>query len=174
MAIEESHGNTRAINDHDRGTSYGLLQVHEPDWPELAASTRSMIHQPHMTDFSRAVAEIRLVKPILEDASRQAVAASEVLTRRGYTVGPVDLLLLIDAAWQGPGIVAWAERTSSGVIDEIRAGTAPGRTQAIREHLAELGVAENPSWGKALLVIIGLAGLGGLLALALGEWSWDG
>lgn len=174
IAMEESSGDTRARSGIRRedGTlepSFGLLQVNEPSWPGIAAETKALMRR-RMNDYTRAIAQIRAAKPILEDAARQAVKAAERLKARGFPAGPVEVMLLMDAAWQGP-LRDWADRTTTGNIAEIREKTSPGRTAKVRAHLKELGAA-NPMLGLGAL--LGFLGLGGIFALflwAIGEWA---
>jgi hypothetical protein len=172
---EESNGNPLALGDYvgSRPTSIGILQVHEPDWPAIAAATRAAMDAPMVTDYGRAVAEVHVAKPILEDAMHQALAAAKALQDRHFRVELQDVLVLADAAWQGPGVGAWAATTNSGDPAEIRESTAPGRGRAIRAHLAELGVGVGPGPGKHGWVLpVGLALGAGLVLWAVME-GWE-
>lgn len=169
IALEESDGNP--LSSGDKGTSFGIVQVHEPDWPEVAILTRGVMMAPLTSDYGRAVAEIRLAKPILEKVARDAVEAARALEKRGFAVSPVDMMLMIDAGWQGPGLMTWATETTTGDIAEVRERTAPGRTARVRAHLAELGIGDKWSWGTVLLTVLGLGGVGALVLWALSEWE---
>lgn len=179
IAMEESGGDTKIqskIVDPETGErepSYGLLQVNVPAWPKIGAETRALIRRT-MPDYSRAVAQFRIASPIFRDAGSQAKKAVEILEERGFPAGPIELMLLIDAAWQGPGVVSWARETTTGNVEDIRAGTKhhnPERRRRVRRRLSELGVTNSPMVGAAAL--LGFLGLGGLMAAilwALGEW----
>lgn len=189
IAMEESGGDTRAssrIRDRSGNLepSFGLLQIHEPSWPEIAAETKGLIRR-RMPDYSRAVAQIRAAAPIFRDAGQQAMKAVERLAARGLPAGPIEAMLLMDAAWQGPlsgsserftgkwgPTGSWADWTRTGDPAEIRADTSPGRTAKIRAHLRSLGVSSGPAAGiGALLGFLGFGGLVALLLWALGEWA---
>lgn len=163
----ESKGDP-SIPAGDGGTSFGILQVHEPDWPAIAASTRAVMAAPFVSSYGRAVAEARLALPILRDATRQAAEAGEILQKRGFRVELADVLVITDAAWNGPGVKAWAESTGTGNPDEIR----PGRGAEVRRLLAELGIGEMPHHAGAWVVPVAVAaGVGLAVWLALEAWE---
>ena len=177
IAVEESAGDTRRHSDvrdpntGKREPSYGLLQINEPSWPEIAAATRATFRQ-RMPDYTRAMKQMRLAAPIFRDAGQQAAKAIDRLRERGLPAGPMEFMLLIDAAWQGP-LGNWADTTSTGNVEEIRAGTIhhnPERRRSIRRHLSELGVVNSPATGIGAL--LGFLGFGSLIALLL--WAIGG
>ena len=167
----ESKGDPLAYGDKDasgNATSFGIGQVHEPDWPAIAASTRAVMSAPFVSSYGRAVAEAKIALPILREATRQAAEAGEILQKRGFKVELADVLVITDAAWNGPGVKAWAESTSSGNPDEIR----PGRGEEVRRHLAELGVGSVAHAPHAWVVpVVAAAGVGLLVWLALEAWE---
>lgn len=174
-ALMESSGDPMTAPGDD-GKAHGLLQVHEKYWPEIAAKTKSVARRRNTAAWGKAVAMVRLTKPILEDAARQAVAAGAVLQRRGFPAGPVEVLLLTDAAWQGPLSHErwggpWAEWTATGNVEEIREGTSPGRAKKVRQHLATLGVQNGWAGLGAIVAFLGLGGLVALITWAMGEWD---
>lgn len=173
-ALEESGGDPMTLPG-DNGKAHGLLQVHEKWWPEIAAKTKSVARWrgARGTDFGKAIAMVRLAKPILEDAARQAVAAGRVLEKRGFASGPVEVLMLTDAAWRGPGVLAWAESTATGYVAELdkRSPPTPGRLPRVRRHLTQLGVVNTWAGLGAILAYLGLGGVLVFILWAIGEWD---
>lgn len=170
-AMEESSGDPMTVPG-DGGKAHGLLQVHEKWWPEIAALTKS-IQRKRTVPFGKAVAMVKAAKPILDDAARQAIAAGKVLERRGFAAGPVEVLMLTDAAWRGP-LGTWAEKTTTGDVAELdqRSPATPGRLPRVRRNLVKLGVAGDV-WGGigALVALLGLGGLMAAVLWAIGEWD---
>lgn len=169
IAMEESGGNPLVRGD--RGKSYGLLQVHKPDWPVIAAAVERTMDSP-ASPKAIAGAQVRLARPILEAASRLAVSTANELASRGFSVGPRELLLLIDAAWQASPrrIANWMERTQTGDPAEINASVSPGRSQRVLDRVTELEGSGSVTT-SGIASFLGIIGLAGLLLWAMSHWT---
>lgn len=156
-------------NAAGEGTSFGLFQVHAPDWPAEAATVRAIIASD-ATDGEKVIAQIRTVAPIIRAAAKTAGDALAELRDRGFPVpaAPVrDFTVLFDAAWQHSPktVLAWARKTKTGNPLEI-----DPRGEKFLGYMRELG-----AFGGAITVLELFVFLGGAaLALwVLSQWKAD-
>lgn len=168
VAKAESNGNPNGPAG-DGGKSFGLFQVHDPDWPEEAATVRAIMASD-ASDGEKVIGQIRAVAPIIRSAAATAGNALAELRDRGFAVpvAPVrDFTVLFDAAWQHKPetVLKWARKTKTGNPLEI-----DPRGDKFIENMRELG-----AFGGAITVLELFVFLGGAaLALwVLSHWKAD-
>lgn len=114
-------GDLAAIVPEDKGgSSWGLWQVYDKSYPDIAAKIKGIIGAGD-TQVASVEAQARAAMPAMKEATRDALIAAQTLVQRGFAINEETIAVLIDTAWNRGGgkVIEWSKNTATGLVNEV-------------------------------------------------------